>query len=97
MMLTQYNSSFTCPQGIITLNNYYKKLKGNKKPSYLIPLDAWFSMIIYPNLTVKNKAKEDKEIQELIKTIKAKRTLGCTPDEQENYPIEVDLDACKNF
>ncbi len=79
------------------LNNYYKKLKGDKKPSYLIPLDAWFSMIIYPNISVKNRAKEDKEIQELIKTIKAKNTLGCPFHERKNHPIEVNLSACRNF
>jgi len=79
------------------LNNYYKKLKEDKKPSYLIPLDAWFSMIIYPNISVKNRAKEDKEIKELIKTIKAKNTPGCPSYERENHPIEVNLSACRNF
>jgi len=79
------------------LNNYYKKLKGDKKPSYLIPLDAWFSMIIYPNITVKNRVQKDKEIQELIKTIKAKKTPGCPSYERENHPIEVNLSACRNF
>jgi len=79
------------------LNNYYKKLKGDKEPSYLIPLDAWFSMIIYPNITVKNRAKEDEEIQELIKTIKAKNTPSCPSYEHENHPIEVNLSACGNF
>lgn len=79
------------------LTDYYKTLKRDKKPDYLIPLDAWFSMIIYPNIRVKNRAKEDKEIQELIEMIKAKNTPGCPPDEHKNYPIEVDLSACRNF
>ena len=79
------------------LNEYYNGLNGDKKPDYLLLLDAWFSMIIYPNITVKNRAKEDKEIQELIKMIKAKDTPGCPYYERKNHPIEVNLNACKNF
>jgi len=79
------------------LNEYYTGLNGDIKPDWLLPLDAWFSMIIYPNITVKNRTNEDKEVQELIKTIKAKNTPGCPSYERENHPIEVDLSACRNF
>jgi len=79
------------------LNKYYRGLNCEKKPEYLVPLDAWFSMIIYPNITVKNQAKDHNEIQELIKTIKAKDTPGCPYYERKNHPFEVNLNACKNF
>ncbi|NQS90642.1 hypothetical protein HQ584_12735 [Patescibacteria group bacterium] len=77
---------------------YYKSLKTDIKPEYLIHLDAWFSMIIYPNLDVKNKAQKDKNIRKSIKKRKNEETASCSIDaEIKNYPIELNLDACKNF
>ena len=64
---------------------------------YLIPLDAWFSMIIYPSLDVKNKAQDNKKIRGLIEQIKKNETPGCPKAECENDPVEVDLDACRHF
>lgn len=67
---------------------------------YLIPLDGWFSMIIYPSLQVKNKAQQDSscQIKSIIENIKRdkKKDRG-NQVEDRNWPIEVDLDACRNF
>jgi hypothetical protein len=79
-------------------HEYYNTLDEDKgKPEYLIPLDAWFSMIIYPNLEVKNRAQKCEYIRSLINKIKDKETRPCPPAERDNAPIEVDLDACSNF
>ena len=81
--------------------NTLDKVKDKDKPKYLIPLDAWLSMIIYPNLDVKNRAQRCKGIRAPIKKIKIddykEITYPCPKNESENAPIEVDLDACSNF
>jgi len=77
--------------------DYYNALAVDEKPDFLIPLDAWLSMIIYPSLQVKNKAQKDETIRNQILELKKKDTPGCTENEKSNYPIEVDLDACRNF
>jgi hypothetical protein len=51
-------------------------------------------MIIYPSLAVKNEAYRKKDLRDAIKEIKKR---GAFKDEQENWPIEMDLDACRNF
>lgn len=68
------------------------------KLKYLIPLDGWFAMIIYPSLSVKNKAQQDISncIQQQITIIKSRNDHG-NRVEGGNRPIEVDLDACRNF
>lgn len=68
------------------------------KLKYLIPLDGWFAMIIYPSLSVKNKAQQDisNYIQQQINIIKSRKDHG-NRVEGRNRPIEVDLDACRNF
>lgn len=69
------------------------------KLRYLIPLDGWFAMIIYPSLKVKNKAQQDDSttgIKQQIKRIKDLKDDG-NRVEGNNWPIEVDLDACRNF
>ena len=86
-----------------------KKIKG---PDYLIPLSAqkkkgqslWFAMIIYPSLQVKVEAERDPEIRELIKNLKPDFASSVNQSEKgpvkyEYYckPIEVALDACRNF
>jgi len=66
------------------------------KPEYLLPLDAWLAMIIYPSPEVKIEAK--KKLFPLIEEVKSRRTLtGCPPYEYKMLPIEVDIDACRNF
>lgn len=76
--------------------DYYDKIKiPDNKPEYLIPLDGWFSMIIYPSLGIKNLAQADPEIKKLIAEVKQK---GCVIRlEKNNWPIEINLDACRNF
>jgi hypothetical protein len=86
---------------------YFNSLSQDKKDKlkYLIPLDGWFSMIIYPSLKIKNRAQwnEENGIRGLIKAIKSKpgddgnRVEGPEDPRKGNWPIEVDLDACRNF
>jgi len=80
--------------------NYFCSLTTaeQNKLKYLIPLDGWFAMIIYPSLDVKNKAQQDKKnnIQAEIKRIKNLPDDG-NRVEGGNRPIEVNLDACRNF
>jgi len=81
-------------------NKYFNELtiKEQAKLKYLIPLDGWFAMIIYPSLDVKNKAQQDDSIgiKQQIKRIKDLDDCG-NRVEKKNWPIEVDLDACRNF
>ncbi len=74
----------------------------NKKPEYLIPLDYWFAMIIYPNLGIKVEAEKNDEIRKLIEQIKPRKPLEKKINRLVSYeryskPIEIDLDACRNF
>lgn len=79
---------------------YFKQLDlhEQEKLQYLIPLDGWFSMIIYPSLDVKNEAQQNESngIKEQIKRIKKLNDHG-NKVERGNWPIEVDLDSCRNF
>lgn len=81
-------------------NEYFNRLttEEQEKLKYLIPLDGWFAMIIYPSLDVKNKAQQDSStgIKEQIERIKNLDDHG-NRVEGRNWPIEVDLDACRNF
>jgi hypothetical protein len=80
--------------------NYFLslELEKQKKLQYLIPLDCWFSIIIYPSLEVKNIAYRSSDIRKLIADIKRNNiSVHCRKDEIENMPIELDLDACRNF
>jgi abortive phage resistance protein AbiGi (putative antitoxin) len=80
--------------------NYFNSLASKEKDKlkYLIPLDGWFAMIIYPSLDVKNSAQQDssKGILDEIERIKKLHDRGNVV-ENGNRPIEVDLDACRNF
>lgn len=78
-----------------TYSEYLDSLgKNTEKLKYLIPLDGWLSMIIYPSLDVKIKARKELKIIRGIKEVKAKGGFG---KESQNCPIEMDLDACRNF
>jgi len=76
-----------------------------EKLIYLIPLDGWFAMIIYPSLQVKNGAQWDAGygIAEQIRRIKSKpddhgnQVEGLKNPTRGNWPVEVSLDACRNF
>jgi len=88
-------------------NNYFKSLTPSRqaKLKYLIPLDGWFAMIIYPSLDVKNEAQQDNSLGirceiERIKEIGKKGSdirYHANRVEGGNWPIEMNLDACRNF
>ena len=81
----------------------------SKKPNFLIPLQdsgqtysQWFAMIIYPNLAVKVAAEADKDIRKEIKRLKLTvKTLdgltGSASYEKYSKPLEINLQACRNF
>ena len=66
---------------------------------YLAPLDGWFAMVIYPSLGAKNAAQQEEHfgIREQILRIKSNLDDHSNRVEGGNWPIEVDLDACRNF
>lgn len=76
-----------------------------RQPRAVIPVrDRWFAMIIYPSLATKVAAEADEEIRNLINSIKPSDSLLRTYPkrnpawlEAHNKPIELDLDACRNF
>jgi len=64
---------------------------------YLLPLNGWLAMVIYPSPQVKNRAAELK-INELIDNIKTKNHRTINPAyEQKMMPVELDLDLCDHF
>lgn len=82
--------------------NYLKDSK--KKPKYIMPIkDQWFSLIIYPSLYSKVVAESDPEIQNLIEEMKPlkPKTIKYSENpatfEKYSKPIQIDLDACRNF
>jgi hypothetical protein len=64
---------------------------------YLVPLDVWFSMIIYPSIAVKNAAMGSHEIRSEIERIKSNTAHDDYRIEDGNRPIELLLDDCRNF
>lgn len=73
--------------------DYYQCLSASEKSKlkYLLPIDNWLGIIIYPSLKVKKAVCENDKIRELIRKI-----IGQS-FERDVWPIEVDLDACRNF
>ena len=80
---------------------YYQKLTPDEqtKLKYLIPLNAWFAMIIYPSHDVKNDAQQSStyKIRSEIERIKNNSNDQAYKIEGTNWPIELNLDACRNF
>ena len=74
-------------------------LPEQKKLKYLAPLDGWFALIIYPSLGVKNKAQQEDSarIRHEIARIKSNPNDHGNKVEGGNWPMEIDLDACRNF
>jgi hypothetical protein len=75
-----------------------------KQLKFLIPLDGWFSMIIYPSLGIKNAARWDSSLGVIDQIARIKcatdhgnRVEGLRSPIRGNWPIEVDLGSCKNF
>ena len=60
-------------------------------------------MIIYPSVMVKNRAQWDNAIAEQIRRIKSdpndrgNQVEGLRNPTRGNWPIELDLDACRNL
>ncbi|GAG04366.1 unnamed protein product, partial [marine sediment metagenome] len=77
--------------------DYLEKHNIEEKPEYLIRLDRWFAMIIYPSLKVKVKSEACSKIRGLIEEIKPTLKKGEKPGEKHSKPIELNLDACRNF
>jgi len=86
-------------------HEFYKTLTG-KKPEYLIPVDEWLSLIIYPNLQIKNEALDNKRIRDLLSDLKSREKIegkkkvlaeGIPRTEVINFPAEIDIGAIKNF
>lgn len=78
---------------------YYETLskRSKQKLKYLLPLDSWLAMIIYPSLQVKNKAQSNGGIVSLIKKIKGDKNDPVYKIEGGNWPIELCLDDCVHF
>lgn len=70
-----------------------------KTLKYLAPLDGWFALIIYPSLHVKNKAQQEDSarIRAEVARIKNNQRDHGNRVEGGNWPMEIDLDACRNF
>jgi len=67
---------------------------------YLIPLDYWFAVIIYPCPTVKIAAERDCEIRRLLRRtrfpLKQQLSQICV-GEKYMMPMEIDLDTMSHF
>jgi hypothetical protein len=67
-----------------------------QKFRYLVPLDGWLSCIIYPSFSLKARGLEDPDVRAQIRRIKTDR---CRANKVEpgNWPVEMNLDLCRNF
>jgi hypothetical protein len=85
----------------IEVNAFFRSLTAIEQDQlkYLVPLDGWFAMVIYPFLLAKNMAQQVDafQIKQEIHRIKSKRNDHGNQVEHGNWPIEVDLDACQHF
>ena len=77
-----------------SLAKYWRSLssKQQEKLMYLVPLDEWLAIIVYPSIMVKNKAQSDSDIRDLIRRL-------AKPDgvEKGNLPIELPFDSCEHL
>lgn len=85
---------------------YFERLSEEEqlKLHYLVPLDGWFAMIVYPALRTKNAAQWEREgrvVKEIerIKTVDehANRVEGLKNPTRGNWPIELNLSAAQHF
>jgi hypothetical protein len=76
--------------------DYFSSLQKDNQPEYLIPLDPWLAIVIYPNLQIKKRSVESADIRDLLKDVSMRPTVTGCP-ERECMPIELDLPACKHF
>lgn len=65
---------------------------------YLAPLDGWLAMLIYPSTSVKNAAQDESTgIRSELRRIKSNPDDHGNQVEGGSWPIELNLDACRNF
>jgi hypothetical protein len=86
--------------GTMLHQHYYQSLAAPERArlKYLAPLDGWLAMIIYPSLEVKNAAQQpSSSIRARIQEIKGDQGDHGNKVEGGNWPIEVNLDACRHF
>lgn len=84
-------------------NSFYNSLSMKERDilKFLLPLDGWLSLIILPSITIKNKLNDPNHpIGSKIKSeIKRIKTTRCHANRVEGgvLPMEIDIDACRNF
>jgi hypothetical protein len=82
-------------------HDYFCRLSQHEQGrlKYLIPLDGWFAMLIYPSLAVKNGARSNVNygIADQISRIKSDPNDHGNRVEGGSRPIEIDLDSCRHF
>lgn len=66
---------------------------------YLAPLDGWLAMIIYPTLGIKKEAQQGQstKIREEIYRIKNNMNDHANKVEGGDWPMEIELGACRHF
>jgi hypothetical protein len=95
-----------CVRAAPPTQDYLAKLPQKEREAaqtlrYLLPLDGWLSCIIYPSVSLKDKALADplirgeiariKEVGKCVPTCRANRV------ERGNWPVQIDLDLCRNL
>jgi hypothetical protein len=81
------------------VTTYFSGLSADEQSRlyYLVPLDGWLAAIIYPSLSIKNDAQQEgSEVQRLLRRI-ARADDHAHRVEGDNFPLELDLDLCRNF
>ncbi len=76
---------------------FCQNARDNSCLKFLLPLNGWLAMVIYPSPDVKNMAKA-LGIHDLVQNIKMNNPQSISPRyEQEMMPVELDLDLCDHF
>lgn len=82
-------------------HQFYQAIASFEKPDYLVPVDEWLALIIYPNLQIKNMAMESSTIRTLLNNLKNKQAHvigeGLPPNERTNFPIEMSIGSITHF
>ncbi len=84
--------------GIIKeFKDFCRRNTDNPQLKFLLPLDGWLAMIVYPNPQVKNMAHKE-GVHDLIANIKSRNSKPINPRYEQNMmPVELDLDLCDHF
>lgn len=80
-------------------HDYFSSLPENQqqKLKYLVPLDGWFAMVIYPSMSIRRTAQQDPTVLGEIERIKSKLPDHGNTTEPGNWPIEVTVGDCRQF